>query len=97
MNYTAIYLALCLSLGACSVSEVEQIQARAKQYCGYVDNVGAVAKIVAVANATTNPSGMVVVTGVDATAHAICDAIANYKKVQTAVPTCPKVNGVCVQ
>lgn len=86
--------AIVLTLAGCQDDQVAQIQEKANQICGYVDKVGAVAKIVAVAASGQVPGGIAVVSGVEATANAICDAWTT--KTQTLMGQCPQVNGVCL-
>jgi hypothetical protein len=96
---SALMSALLLGCSYAPGTEVEQIKLRAAQLCGYQDRIGAIAKIVAAANAVNYPAGVVMVSGVDATATAICNAIKAHEesKVATAWTDCPRVNGVCVK
>lgn len=78
--------------------ETQAVKDKAYQLCGYVDRIGAVAKIVAASTETQVPGGTLIVTGVDAIAHAICDALAKADVPTRTLPqACPQVNGVCLK
>lgn len=97
---TLAVLFLALAAGKCEgtiSSQVDAIAAKAKVLCGYEDRIGAIAKIVAVASEGVAPGGTIIVTGVDATAKAICAAINTRNETQSLIQACPSVNGVCLE
>ena len=92
--------ALLFGLAGCKTNkvadQVAEIAEKAKAKCGYVDKVGAIAKIVAVAASGVAPAGVVIVSGVEATLNAICAELA-APNVPTLLSVCPSVNGVCLK